>query len=70
MNAYFTEFLARDRAAQMVIAAENARLLVHVPESPPLGPRPGSRFAAWARTIVHIVRPVRPVRSLSMQSTD
>ena len=67
MNAYTTDFLARDHIAGMVILAEHDRRLVHVPESPPLGPRPGSRFAAWARKIVHLVRPVRP---LPMQSTD
>ena len=68
MNAYSTEFLAHDHVARMVIAAEHDRRLVHVPESPPLGPRPGSRIAAWARTIV--VRVVRPVRPLTAQPID
>lgn len=62
MSAYATEFLARDHVARMVIVAENDRRLVHVPESPPPGPRPGSRIAAWARAIVvHVVRPVGPL---------
>ncbi len=61
MNAYTMEFLARDHIAGMVTLAEHDRRLVHVPESPPPGPRPSSRIAALARAIVNYVRPLRPL---------
>ena len=67
MNDYTIGFLARDHVASMVIAADRDRLLVHVPESPPPGPRPASRIAAWAWTLVH---PGRSTRPLSAQATD
>ena len=56
MNAYITEFLVRDHIAELYVSAGRDRLFVHVPESPPPGPRPVERLAAWARTILHVGR--------------
>ena len=61
MNAYTTEFLVRDRIAELYVAAGRDPHRVHVPESPPPGPRPIARLAAWARTMFNAGRPSSPV---------
>lgn len=61
MNAYTTEFLVRDRIAELYVAAGRDPHRVHVPESPPPGRRPIARFVARARTFVQAGRPSRPI---------
>ena len=61
MNAYSTEFLARDHIATMVIGPSATAASSTCPSRPRPVRRPGARIAAWTRTIVHLVRPVSPL---------